>query len=103
MTPVRLTSQDLSFQAVLYDQGEPTEWIEIRIQDLFQGVEHRQEVGEGTPRTYRRKEALVIAMRQLIDKALQTGLISVSPSDSKTLNITRVKRSSGTSSTESES
>lgn len=96
-----LAGDELSLRVLLHNEGEPTEWIEVKLSDLLHTIEHRQEVGEGTPRTYRRKEALVIAMRQLIDKALQAGLISVSVSlsDSKTLNTTRGKRSSGTSST----
>jgi hypothetical protein len=51
-------------------------------------VTHQHEVGTNTEnRAYHRKEALVIAMRQLVSKAVEQNLISVCPGASKTSSI----------------
>lgn len=96
-----LTDGELGFQVIL-NENDGGEWIKLSLAGIFQKIEHEYEVGSGTPRTYRREEAIVIGLRQLVAKAIRAGLIivSVSPLDSKTLSTTTERKPSGASSTE---
>jgi hypothetical protein len=70
------------------DEEHGVEWITLTltISYLDQGAEwqkqavHKQEVGDNsTNRAYHRREAMVIGMRQLVNKAIEQQLISLSP------------------------
>jgi hypothetical protein len=97
-----LTGGGLELEIVLHNKDDVKEWIELSLSGLFAKSKHWQEVGPGTPRTYKREEAIVIGLRQLAVKAIKAGLIAVSvcPSDSTTSNITTAKRAPTTLSTE---
>jgi hypothetical protein len=66
--------------------------IEIRLADdlkmeevnLCYGVTERE---DGKERRYYLREAMVIAMRRVVQKAIEEGLISDSPGESRNLNI----------------
>lgn len=84
------------------EMGGDVEWVELSLTGaLGKTIEHRQEVGQGTTkRPYHRKEAIVLGMRQLVNKAVTAGLICVSPSESTTSNTSKPINESGMSLTD---
>jgi hypothetical protein len=62
------------------DEENGVEWIILTLTIGHQQAVHEQEVGDNsTNRAYHRKEAMVIGMRQLVNKAIEQQLISLSP------------------------